>query len=99
MIIVYILLYVTLIGGGAFLLLPDLWYLCAVVVLGGLILLVSWHQGETVYQCPNCAHVYVINFWVDLIAPHGVDKRGGWLLVRGPNCRERHKTHVLKRVE
>lgn len=97
--ILYILMYLTVIGGGAFLLLPRWWYLWVLLVLGGLVLLVGWHHDMTVYKCPNCGHVYEISFWKDLIAPHGVDKQGGWLLLRCPNCGERHKTHVLKRVE
>jgi hypothetical protein len=97
--IVYILLYVVLIGGGAFYLLPGYWYFWVVLVVGGLVLLVSWHRGETVYQCPNCSHVYEILFWVDLISPHGVDKDGGWLSLRCPHCKQRSKTRVMKRVE
>lgn len=95
----YIVVYLAVIGGGAFLLLPRWWYLWALMVLGGLVLLVGWHRGMTAYQCPNCGHVYEISFWKDLAAPHGVDTHGGWLLLRCPNCGERHKTHVLKRVE
>lgn len=97
--IVYVLLYVVLIGGGAFFLLPDYWYLWVGLVVGGMVLLVSWHRGESVYQCPNCAHTYEISFWVDLISPHGVDKDGGWLSLRCPNCKQRCKTRVMKRVE
>ena len=97
--IVYILIYVVLIGGGAFLLLPRYWVLWGIIVLGGLILLVSWHRGQTVYECPNCAHLYEISFWVDLVSPHGVDGEGGWLWLRCPSCKQRHKTRVLKRVD
>ena len=95
--VVYILIYVVLIGGGAFLLLPDYWYLWAILVIGGMVLLVNWHRGETLYQCPNCNHTYEISFWVDLISPHGVDSDGAWLSLRCPNCNQRRKTQVLKR--
>lgn len=94
----YILVYLVVIGGGAFLLLPEYWIIWLVLVAGGLALLVSWHRRETLYQCPNCEHVYEISFWQDLIAPHGVDKDGAWLLLRCPNCRKRHKTRVLKKL-
>lgn len=95
----YILLYVIVIGGGAFLLLPEYWFIWAALVIGGVGLLVGWHRGQTVYQCPNCEHIYEISFWTDLFSPHGVDKDGAWLSLRCPACKERRKTRVLKRVE
>ena len=97
--ILYIAVYLAVIGGGAFLLLPRWWILWLVLVVIGVVLLVAWHREATVYRCPNCGHVYELSFWRDLITPHGVDKEGGWLLLRCPNCGERHKTRVLKRVE
>ncbi len=97
--IFYILIFMVVITLGAVWLLPDLWVLWLLIVITGTGLLVAWHRGETVYRCPNCDHVYEISFWKDLIAPHGVDKEGAWLLLRCPNCGERKKTRVLKRVE
>ena len=94
---VYLLIYVIVIGGGAFLLLPKFWYVWAALVVAGLILLVHWHKGQTIYQCPNCNHLYEISFLKDLVAPHGVNRDGGWLLLRCPNCKQRHKTRVLKK--
>ena len=95
--IVYIAVYVLVIGGGAYLLLPRFWYLWLLLVIAGLVLLVNWHKEQTVYQCPNCPHVYEISFLTDLIAPHGVGRDGAWLLLRCPNCRQRRKTKVLKK--
>ena len=94
---VYLLIYVIVIGGGAFLLLPRFWYVWAVLVVAGLVLLVHWHKGQTIYQCPNCNHLYEISFLTDLLAPQGVHRNGGWLLLRCPNCKQRHKTRVLKK--
>ncbi|MBN2044086.1 MAG: hypothetical protein JW757_03620 [Anaerolineales bacterium] len=96
--IAYILFYVLIIGVGAVLLLPRHWYLWAVIVMAGLIWLVNWHRTQTLYQCPNCGHIYQISFWTDLISPHGVDKDGGWLSLHCPNCKQRRKTRVLKRA-
>ena len=93
----YLTLYVLAIGGSAFLLLPELWYVWGVIVLGGMLLLVNWHKQKTAYRCPNCSHVYEISFLTDLLAPHGVNKDGGWLLLRCPNCHQRSKTTVLKK--
>lgn len=94
----YILMYLVVVGGGAFLLLPAYWYIWVVLVIGGLALLVAWHRGETVYRCPNCDHVYEISFWQDLAAPHGVDQNGAWLFLRCPNCKQRQKTRVWKKL-
>lgn len=97
--VVYILIYVIVIGGGAFLLLPDLWYLWALLVLAGLVILVSWHRGATAYTCPHCGHTFELSFWADLLAPHGIDKHGAWLYLRCPECGERSKIKVEKKEQ
>jgi uncharacterized C2H2 Zn-finger protein len=97
--IIYILVFVFAITMSAFLFLPDFWYLWLLLVIVGLVILVNWHKGKTVYSCPSCDHVYEISFLTDLIAPHGIDREGAWLLLRCPSCKERQKTRVLKRVE
>jgi uncharacterized C2H2 Zn-finger protein len=95
---IYVFIYVAMIGVGAFLLLPRYWYLWAGLVVVGLVLLVNWHKEMTTYQCPNCGHLYEISFLTDLLAPHGLNRQGGWLLLRCPNCRQWRKTKVLKRA-
>jgi predicted RNA-binding Zn-ribbon protein involved in translation (DUF1610 family) len=97
--IVYLLTYIIVISVGAFLLLPDLWYLWLALVLAGMVILVNWHKQKTAYRCPNCEHIYEISFLTDLAAPHGFNSEGGWLLLRCPNCRKRSKTRTLKKVE
>lgn len=94
---IYILIYVVVISVGAWLLLPEFWYVWAALVAGGLVLLVNWHKGQTIYQCPNCGHLYEISFLQDLAAPQGVNRDGAWLLLRCPNCKQRNKTRVLKK--
>lgn len=96
--ILYILIFLIVISLTAFWLLPDLWVVWILIMVAGTAILVAWHRGETVYRCPVCEHVYTISFWKDLMAPHGVDKEGGWLLLGCPNCGERKKTYVQKRV-
>ena len=98
--IVYILIYVIVIGVSAFLLIPAFWYVWLAVVLAGMLLLVNWHKGKTAYRCPKCDHIYEISFLTDLTAPHGIiGDEGAWLYLRCPNCRKRSKTKVLKKVE
>ena len=95
----YILVYVIVIGVGAVLLLPRFWYLWIALVVVGMLILVNWHKEKTAYRCPNCEYTYEISFLTDLTAPHGVNRDGAWLLLRCPNCRQRRKTKVLKKVE
>jgi uncharacterized C2H2 Zn-finger protein len=97
--IVFILIFIFVIAVGAFLLLPKYWYLWLLLVIGGLMLLVNWHKKKTVYSCPNCDHVYQISFLTDLLAPHGIDRDGAWLLLRCPSCKKRSKSKVLKKLE
>ncbi len=97
--VAHILIYAIVIGASAFLLLPKFWYIWIGVVVVGMLILVNWHKEQTAYRCPNCEHIYEISFITDLTAPHGVDRDGGWLLLRCPNCRQRKKTKVLKRGE
>ncbi len=97
--VVYISVYVIVISAGAFLLLPKFWFIWIGIVVVGMLILVNWHKEKTAYRCPNCEHTYEISFLTDLAAPHGVNRDGAWLLLRCPNCRQRRKTKVLKRVE
>jgi len=97
--ILYITIYLIVIGAGAFLLLPDFWYIWLILLIVGMVLLVNWHKAETAYRCPNCEHEYTISFLTDLAAPHGFDRKGAWLLLKCPSCKERHKTPVLKKVK
>ncbi len=97
--ILYISLYILVIGVGAFLLIPTYWYLWLILVIFGLFLLVNWHKKSTAYQCPSCGHVYTLSFLTDLVAPHGVDREGAWLLLKCPQCKVRSKTRVLKRLD
>jgi DNA-directed RNA polymerase subunit RPC12/RpoP len=96
--VIFLSIYVITIGVTAFLLLPKYWYLWTIVVLAGMLFLVNWHQKKTAYRCPNCDHIYEISFLTDLIAPHGLDRNGSWLLLRCPNCQQRRKTTVLKKI-
>jgi len=96
--VVYILLYLAAITGGAFWLLPQYWVLWVFVVLGGLAILVNWHASSTAYQCPHCGSTFEISFLTDLLAPHGINGSGGWLLLRCPHCCRWGKATVLKRL-
>lgn len=97
--VLYISFYILVIGAGAYLLIPTHWYLWLILVIIGLVLLVNWHQKSTAYQCPACGHEYTISFLADLVAPHGIDREGAWLLLKCPKCKECSKTRVLKRMD
>lgn len=95
---IYISIYLIIISTSAFLLLPIFWYLWALILITGLLLLVNWHKEQTVYKCPHCEHIYEVSFLIDLTAPHGIDKNGAWLFLRCPSCQKKSKTIVLKKV-
>ena len=97
--IVFLLIYVIVIGVTAFFLLVDHWYIWLAIVLAGMLMLVNWHKQKTAYRCPNCDHIYEISFLTDLLAPHGFRREGPWLLLRCPSCRVRSKTLTLKKVD
>ena len=97
--IIYILIYVIVIGVSAFFLLVQYWYIWLLIVLVGMLLLVNWHKQKTAYQCPNCGHIYELSFLQDFAAPHGFDADGGWLYLRCPNCGKRSRTKTLKKVD
>jgi len=98
--VVYLAVYIGAISMGAFLLLTRgtvgivVW---ALVVVGGLILLVRWHSKITAYRCTNCGHEFEISFLTDLISPHGVGSGGAWKYLRCPQCNRRIRAEVLIR--
>jgi len=97
--IIYILIYVIVIGVSAFFLLVQYWYIWLLIVLVGMLLLVNWHKQKTAYQCPNCGYIYELSFLQDFAAPHGFDVNGAWLYLRCPNCGKRSRTKTLKKVD
>ncbi len=97
--VVYISVYVIVISASAFLLLPKFWFIWIGIVVVGMLILVNWHKEKTAYRCPDCEHIYKISFLTDLTAPHGFNRDGAWLMLRCPNCRQRSKTMILKKVE
>ena len=98
--LVYIFIYLTAISGTSFFLLPERWYLWAIIVIAGLVALVWWHKSATAYRCPHCEREFEISFLVDLLAPHGMTREGGgWLYLRCPNCRRWGKATVLGKTD
>jgi DNA-directed RNA polymerase subunit RPC12/RpoP len=73
------------------------WVLWVVLVVGSLLLLVSWHARTFAYRCRNCGHEFEISPWVDLISPHGLGKEGGWKYLRCPRCGQRTRATVIPR--
>jgi DNA-directed RNA polymerase subunit RPC12/RpoP len=92
--IVFLALYVGAITAGAFLLLPRggagavSW---AVIVLGGLLLVVWWHSRSVAFRCANCSHEFEISLLTDLLSPHGTD----WHYLKCPRCGKRTRARVL----
>jgi hypothetical protein len=96
--VLYLAIYILVIGVSAFFLLVDYWYIWLLIVLAGLFNLVNWHRQKTAYLCPNCGHLYEISFLTDLLSPHGFNRQGAWLWLSCPDCHVRSKTPVIKKV-
>ena len=73
--IVFLLIYVIVIGVTAFFLLVDHWYIWLAIVLAGMLMLVNWHKQKTAYRCPNCDHIYEISFLTRPACPARVQER------------------------
>ncbi|MBN1218618.1 MAG: zinc ribbon domain-containing protein [Anaerolineae bacterium] len=96
--IVFVVVFVAIIIVGAIFLLPAYWYVWLALVIGGLFWLVSWHAKQFAYRCANCGHEFEISALTDLVSPHGIGKAEGWKYLKCPNCQQRTRAAVLKKV-
>jgi len=88
-----------IIGFSSFYLLLSYWYLWVALVIGGLLLLISWHSKATAYLCPKCGYEFEISVLTDFLGPHGVDKDDGWKYLKCPNCSARSRMKILVKTE
>lgn len=65
------------------------------LVVGSLLLLVSWHACAFAYRCRDCGHEFQISLWTDLLGPHGLSKGEGWKYLRCPKCKQRTRAIVV----
>ena len=65
---------------------PLIW---AGLVIVGLVYLVHWHTESFDYRCsnPDCQQMFQIPWWLNLISPQGIGRRGGQKYLRCPHCR------------
>lgn len=96
--IALIVIFLVVIGVGAFVLIPDhfIWWL--LLVLGGTLLLAFNQNRNYACRCRSCGHEFEIGYLTNLISPHGIDKVGSWLWVRCPDCLEKGKVTVIRVV-
>lgn len=93
-----LVIFLIMIGVGAFLLIPEYWYWWLFLVLGGTLLLAFNQNRKYGCRCRNCEHEFKIGFFTNLISPHGVDKDGSWLWVHCPQCDVKGKVTVIRAV-
>lgn len=89
-------LLLAVIVGGTVLLGPGLLVLWPLVFLLPLALIVRWHTRTFAYRCRNCAHIFEISFWRNLLSPHGPGSKGGWKLLPCPKCGAWTRAEVLR---
>lgn len=90
-----------MVGAGVFI--HHVPWLFALVALGGLAWLVSWHSKRFGFRCGKCSQEFEISFLADLISPHGFTKEPGgglvgWHLLRCPHCRKWSRATVVKKL-
>jgi len=97
--LIYIAIYLTVLGVTGIYLLLSYWYIWIALAAGGLIILVSWHAKATTYLCPICGYEFEISVLTDFLSPHEVDRNGAWKYLKCPNCsnRSRMEIHVKKK--
>ncbi|MCK4884664.1 hypothetical protein KAS24_01215, partial [Candidatus Bathyarchaeota archaeon] len=52
--VIYISLYLTVIGFSGIFLLLSYWYVWLTLAVSGLTILILWHSRATAYHCPRC---------------------------------------------
>ena len=93
--LIYIALYLTVIGFAAIYLLLSYWYLWITLTTVGLVILISWHTKVTAYHCPICSHEFEISILTDFFNPHGVNRRGSGKYLKCPNCSNRSRMEII----
>ncbi len=99
--IIYLAIYMIVVIFGAILFLPIYWYLWAVIVVVGLILLIYWHSKSAVYRCTSCGNKFQVSVITDLTSPQGIGKGEtgkiyGWKYLKCPECKKRMKAVIIK---
>ena len=84
---------------GAFLLIPTYWYWWLLLVIVSAILLIIYQNRNYACRCRECGHEFEVSLLTNIISPHGVDKKGGWQLVKCPNCKKRGKATTIKVIK
>lgn len=96
-----LVLYVGLLVGSAIVILPRIPLLWFALVIGGLILLVRWHNSTFGFRCEKCGHQFGISLLTNLISPHGIGRgqagARGWKLLRCPKCRKFSRATVIRK--
>lgn len=95
--VIYLLLWLLMIGASGFMLLPVYWVVWVLLVGSALWGLVHWHARQFAYRCAQCAHEFTIPAWVDFISPQGMTRQGGgWKYVKCPHCHTRTRASILR---
>jgi DNA-directed RNA polymerase subunit RPC12/RpoP len=69
----------------SFLLLPDNWYLWALIITLGTFLIISWHTKTFAYKCRNCSEIFEISVMTNFLGPNAGTKK----YLKCPNCGKR----------
>lgn len=76
--ILYMIMFLILLLGGGLLLLPLggvgalLWIILTAV---GVVILINWHAGRFIYNCPNCGQPVKKFLWKDILSSKETTKK------------------------
>ena len=97
--LIYIALYLVIIGLAAIYMLLSYWYIWIALAGVGLVILISWHARASAYHCPICSYEFEISMLTDFFSPHGIYKKGAWKYLKCPNCSNRSKMQIIIKTE
>jgi len=77
---------------------PLIW---VTLVISGLMYLVHWHTESFDYRCTNadCQRIFQIPWWLNLISPQGINRRGGQKFLHCPHCHRFGWAEVVAHID
>ena len=94
-----LLIYLSVIGFGALILIPKYWYWWFLIFSVSTMILIITQNRNYACRCRECENEFALSFMFNLIAPHGVDRQGSWQMVKCPQCGKRGRATVIKVVK
>ena len=93
-----LLVYIAAAIASAFFLLPRYWYVMLAILVAGALLITVISTRDYGARCSNCGNEFELSLTQELFSPHGGGRNGAWQYVKCPNCGQRTRAIVIKKV-